>query len=281
MSLPSLRSRGSAASVSRLSSSVRHWRGAATGGVRLRSWRDGVQFLPFAARHGLQDSYQPPACSRRPAALTGSTQRGARGASGSTKAQTPSSFDARFRSRKRLRPAMVDVAICESPRSNPRWSRRRSLHGRQKRQVVRVPPRPPPLEVGARLAAAAIGPARPPAIRLRVWFGRRRVTANRARKPVKQPAMRSRNQQQSRHRRSGAGAQQNGDLIRQWRHRPPIYAGFSDGFQAQATVLRQPPVSKWSGIVLHSAKQPSVPVRKMLRRCRHHLQQSRSISRLG
>jgi hypothetical protein len=38
-----------------LSSSVRHWRGAATGGVRLRSWRDGAQFLPFAARHGLQD----------------------------------------------------------------------------------------------------------------------------------------------------------------------------------------------------------------------------------
>jgi hypothetical protein len=77
----------SAASVSRLSSSVRHWRGAATRGVRLRSWRDGAQFLPFAARHGLQDSYQPPACSRRPTALTGSTQRGARGASGSTKAQ--------------------------------------------------------------------------------------------------------------------------------------------------------------------------------------------------
>jgi hypothetical protein len=65
--------------------------------------------VPLAARHGLQDSYQPPACSRRPTALTGSTQRGARGASGSTKAQTPSSFDARFRSRKRLRPAMVDV----------------------------------------------------------------------------------------------------------------------------------------------------------------------------
>jgi hypothetical protein len=107
---PSSRSRSaSAASASRLSSSVRHWRGAATGGVRLRSWRDGAQFLPFAARHGLQDSYQPPACSRRPTALTGSTQRGARGASGSTKAQTPSSFDARFRSRKRLRPAMVDV----------------------------------------------------------------------------------------------------------------------------------------------------------------------------
>jgi hypothetical protein len=47
MSFPSSRSRSrSAASASRLSSaSVRHWRGsyrlAATGGVRLRSWRDG------------------------------------------------------------------------------------------------------------------------------------------------------------------------------------------------------------------------------------------------
>jgi len=54
-----------------------------------------------------------------------------------------------------------------------------------------------------------------------LWLGR-----DRARKPVKQPAMRSRNQEQSRDRRSGTGAQQDGDLVGQWRHQPPIYAGF-------------------------------------------------------
>jgi hypothetical protein len=103
----------------------------------------------------------------------------------------------------------------------------RSLHGREKRRVVSVPPRPPPLEVGVANPRLAMAMGLASAIRLRLglwlWFGR-----DRARKPVEQPAMRSRNQQQSRHRRSGAGAQQNRDLIRQWRHQPPIYAGFSE-----------------------------------------------------
>jgi hypothetical protein len=83
----------SAASASRLSSSsVRYWRWSRGGGdcgEGLRSWRSGVHFPPSRTRHGPQDSSQALACSRRPTALTGSTQRGARGASNSTSRHLP------------------------------------------------------------------------------------------------------------------------------------------------------------------------------------------------
>ena len=55
-------------------------------------------------------------------------------------------------------------------------------------------------------------------------------------KPVEQSSMRGRNQQQRRERRSGAGPKQKGDLIRQRRLKPPIYAGFYEASSSKTKI---------------------------------------------